>query len=193
MSTHQHQSVDRVASLPCEILGLVMRGAVTGNWFEGGGLAGLSACRAVSRSWHAACMSDEVVAAAATKLSGRVRLCKMLGASGTEAELAPAGRMPTHDEAAVLIQAMCTSPKGPAAHRIAARASRKRIALAHPLSVIKAVKRRERLIESSRSKRNRLPLLRAYDADAADWYEWWTQELATLGAYHAYRAGLDPF
>ena len=57
-----------------------MRGAVTGNWFEGGGLTGLSACRAVSRSWHAACMSDEVVAAAATKLSGRVRLlCKMLG------------------------------------------------------------------------------------------------------------------
>jgi len=183
-----------LSTLPCELLVSVLQHAVAAEWPFQGGLAGLAACRAVSRRWCDACACDEVVAAAATQLSGQARFRKLLLASDDECHLAPFRRRPTYCEAMAVIGAMRSAPEGPAVRRIAAKAARReRKVLAHPPAVAKAVKRRARLIQSSLSRRNRLPLLRAYDKGASDWRGWWSTDLATHGAAHALRTGIDPF
>lgn len=185
---------DPVDSLPDELLSTVLQHAVVcPQTRHGGPLGSLLACRSVCRRWRMVCIEDAIVAAAATQLSGHVRLQKLLFASTDEAMLVPYGRAPALDEAMLLLSAMRAAPEGPFERRLARKARRKRGALPYPSPVLNAVKRRARQIESSRSKRNRLPLLRAYDEHAADWYEWWTPEIAMCGAMEWFNAGLDPF
>ena len=183
------------AWLPHELLVAVLQEAVVCAQPRGGGpLGSFIACRSVCRRWRSVCAEDSIVAAAATLLRGRVRLCKLLCAADDEARLVPQyGRAPTLGEAIHILQSMRASPEGAFERRLASKARRKRAALPYPTQVLRAVKRRARLIKSSRSTRNRLPLLRAYDERASEWYEWWTQEMALRGAMSAYDAGLDPF
>jgi hypothetical protein len=181
-------------SLPHELLLTILQHAVGSPQPRGGGpLGSLIACRTVCHRWRTVCAEDSIVAAAATQLSGRVRLCKLLCASAAESMLVSPGRPPTLEEATGVLGAMRAAPEGPFERRLARKARRRRVPLPYPSPVLHAVKRRARLVQSSRSKRNRLPLLRAYDKQAADWYGWWTPELAVRGAMLAYSAGLDPF
>eukprot|EP00966_Prymnesium_polylepis_P005800 132239-Prymnesium_polylepis.1 len=174
---------DPVGSLPDEILSTVLQHVVgCPQARRGGPLGGLLACRSVCRRWRMVCIEDAIIAAAATQLSGHVRLQKLLCASADEAMLVPYGRALTLDEAMLVLGAMRAAPEGPFERRLARKALRKRAVLPYPSPVLNAVRRRARLIESSRSKRNRLPLLRSYDEDAADWYGWWTPEVAMRGA-----------
>ena len=185
---------DLIDSLPNELLLTVLQQAVVcPQPYSGGPLGSFIACRIVCTRWRTVCAEDSIVAAAATQLPGNVRLRKLLCASDDEARLVPYSQSPTFDEAVLMLGAMRTSPNGPFERRLAAKARRKRALLPYPSPVLRAVKRREKQIKSSHSKRNRLPMLRAYDEQADDWYGWWTPEIATRGAMVAFDAGLDPF
>ena len=151
------------------------------------------ACRSVCRDWRVVCGTDEVVATAVTMVSGKTLLSKLLFAKGAETDNYPSGRVPSRSEAIAILTHLQASPQGSFQRRLVEKGRRKRSVCPYPSAVLHAVRRRARLIESSRSKRIRLPILRAYDEHAADWYGWWTPEAAKRGAMIVHNAGQDPF
>ena len=187
-------SEDAADRLPQEILLLVLQRAVACAQPRGGGpLGSLLACRLVCRRWRHACSEDGIVASAATLLTGRLRLTGLLLATPKEAEKAMEyGQTPSYACALKLLTDMRASQEGSFTQRLARKAKRKRQDQEHPSAVSAAVKKRMKMIETSRRNRCRKPEIKEYKQMAHHWYGWWTPEIATKGAEDAYSKNLDP-